>query len=174
MLLLIYITAIYYAQRFAHQKEESNRKLEAYKKNYKLYAALVSEIRASQHEYSNRLQTLQALPEICGDYESLTETLRRYVAQYSKVSNRYLIKLMNLPLLTATLYRMEQEAEQKGFAMECQVEDFFLEETESEYEFAKECKESLRRAMSEGNAGDRLVLQLDRQEGRPHSNCVVQ
>lgn len=93
---------LYYEQRLIAQNQE----LVSYQKNLPIYQSLIDEIRASQHEFSNRIQHLQCLPYTCTDYNSLCEALKENTKNYKEIRNAYPLLQLNMPLLAAALYNL--------------------------------------------------------------------
>ena len=67
LLVSINVCLIYYENTLKYKDQI----LEYYKKNSEIYKSLVDEIRSRQHEYSNRIQTLNTLTVTCKTYEEL-------------------------------------------------------------------------------------------------------
>jgi len=94
----INVCVLYYDKTLQNAQKE----LESYQKNIPIYETLISELRANQHEYSNKLQSLQNLPFSCKDYDSLCNALNQYTACSRVVSQAYPLLQLNIPLLAAT------------------------------------------------------------------------
>ena len=105
-----------------------------YKKNQTIYANLIEDIRANQHEYSNRLQHLEHLPLVCKDYDSLRAALGNYTKQYKKTIQAYPLLRINMPLLAASLYSLYTQAETKGITIQFDVVSEILHSSVPEYE----------------------------------------
>lgn len=123
------ICIIYYDQKMFYQQRE----LLSYMQKLPIYETLVDDIRTSQHEYSNHLQTLRALPLSCPDYNSLCHALEQYTLQYSSHLNNYPLIQINMPLLAAALYSLFSSAEQKGISILFNIYSTVLKSTLPEY-----------------------------------------
>ena len=73
-----------------------NAKLKYYKKYLPVYENLINDIRASQHEFTNRIQSLQLLCDSHNTDDEFSNLIKNYTATYTKPLHAY-------PLLTLTL-----------------------------------------------------------------------
>ena len=124
------VCVLYYDQQMNIQQQQ----LIFYKKNQTIYANLIEDIRANQHEYSNRLQHLEHLPLVCKDYDSLRAALGNYTKQYKKTIQAYPLLRINMPLLAASLYSLYTQAETKGITIQFDVVSEILHSSVPEYE----------------------------------------
>ncbi len=99
---------------YENQLREKQKALITYEKNKPILETLIDDIRSSQHEYVNRLQSIAALVNVCHDYDSLRESLIKYTKKYNTVHKCYPLLSLNMPLVTSTLYNLTAMAEKKG------------------------------------------------------------
>lgn len=111
------ICILYYEERYLNIKKT----LEAYEKNLPIYDSLIQEIRSNQHEYANRLQSLQNLSQTCTDYESLASALEQYTSRYTKPLYIYPLLQINMPLFAAALYHQYTVAVSKNITIQFDV-----------------------------------------------------
>lgn len=113
LMLSVNICIFYYE----HQLKEKQRALLVYEKNKPLLETLISDIRSSQHEYTNRLQSIATLVNVCHDYDSLRESLLKYTKKYNTVHKCYPLLGLNMPLVASTLHNLTTMAEKKDITM---------------------------------------------------------
>ena len=106
LLVSINVCLIYYENTLKYK----DQMLEYYKKNSDIYKSLVDEIRSRQHEYSNRIQTLNTLTVTCKTYEELTSSIRKYTHDYASPLYAYPLLQIDKPLLAASLYSLSGNA----------------------------------------------------------------
>lgn len=108
---------LFYDARLNLQQHE----LISYKKNLPIYEALINEIRANQHEYSNHIQALQNLPCFFTNYKDLSNALRKNTTEYIKPLLAYPLLQINMPLLAAALYHQFKIAENQQIYIQFDV-----------------------------------------------------
>lgn len=102
LLLFFDMTFVHYEQRIKFKEKE----LSTYQKNFEIYKSLLYDIRSSQHEYYNRIQSLMHLADTCNTYEELSGAIRKYTKNYSTPNNIYPLLKINMPLFAASLYNL--------------------------------------------------------------------
>lgn len=117
LILSINICLFYYDAKVSNQKQA----LLSYEKNLPIYEALIHEIRSNQHEYANRIQTLQNLTYSCKDFDELKSALNNYTTQYVKPLHAYPLLKVNMPLLAAALYNLSTQAERNHIILQFDV-----------------------------------------------------
>lgn len=113
LMLSVNICIFYYE----NQLKEKQKALLVYEKNKPLLETLIGDIRSSQHEYTNRLQSIAALVNVCQDYDSLRESLLKYTKKYNTVHKCYPLLALNMPLVASTLYNLTTMAEKKDITI---------------------------------------------------------
>lgn len=113
LLLSVNICIFYYEK----QLKEKQKALLVYEKNKPLMETLISDVRSSQHEYANRLQSIATLVNVCKDYDSLRESLLKYTKKYNTVHKCYPLLSLNMPLVASTLYNLTTMAEKQGITV---------------------------------------------------------
>ena len=113
LLLSVNICVFYYE----NQLREKQKALLTYEKNKPLLETLIDDIRSNQHEYTNRLQTIATLVNVCKDYESLRESLLKYTKEYIATQKSYPLLTLNMPLVASTLYNLVSMAEKRGLSV---------------------------------------------------------
>ena len=131
----------------------------------KIYETLISELRANQHEYSNKLQSLQNLPFSCKDYDSLCSALNQYTANAHVVSQAYPLLQLNMPLLAATLYSLTERAAKDNITVHFNVQSTNLKSNAPEYVLSDLTAILLQNAIEAGNDGDYIYAGISSTDG---------
>ena len=155
---------LYYEQKMKYQEQE----LLSYQTNLPIYDTLIHDIRASQHEYANHIQTLQTLPASCPDYDSLCDALKKYSGHYAIPQRAYPLLQINMPLLAASLYNLYTVAERKEISMLFDISTPQLESTVSEHILTDFACVLTNNAIEASKAGDTLYIRLYSENGRTH------
>lgn len=153
---------LYYDQKLYARNQE----LFSYQKNLPIYQSLIEDIRASQHEYSNRLQSLRFLSETCKTYEELKAALCKYTEDYSHPLHAYPLLLIDKPLLAASLYNLTLRAEDKPVTIQFDVVANRLESHAPESVLADLTCILLQNAIEACNPGDSIYVHLSSDDGR--------
>lgn len=110
MFLILCNLLLLYYERVILAKEHE---LQSYLKNQPIYEELIKDIRSSQHEFSNRIQTLQLLCDSTDNLDDIREKLHDYTNTYGKPLRSYPLLSINMPLFAAALYSLSIKAEAK-------------------------------------------------------------
>lgn len=153
---------LYYDQKL----NARNQELVSYQKNLPIYKSLIDDIRASQHEYSNRLQSLRFLTETCKTYEELREALNKYTEDYSHPLHAYPLLLIDKPLLAASLYNLALRAEEVPVTIQFDVVAHRLQSHASESVVADLTCILLQNAIEACKPGDSIYVHLSSDNGR--------
>ena len=156
ILVVFNLCILYYEQKMHYQKAE----IDAYKKNLPIYQSLIDEIRSNQHEYSNRLQSLQCLPQTCSTYEQLTEALHTYADTYSKPANAYPLLQLNMPLFAASLYNLTTKAEANGIIINYNIATTTIKTSIPENHLSDFASILLQNAIDESKAGEHIYVSI--------------
>lgn len=159
-LISINIAILYYDKLTAqHQKE-----LTSYENSLLLYKDLITEIRANQHEYSNRLQTLQNLPLLYHDHDSICNALAAQAEHYQKPMHIYPLLHLNLPLLVATLYHQFCVAEKQDITIHFDVTTPYINTTVPQQDLADYLCILLQNAIEASQPGDHVYVNITHAE----------
>lgn len=153
---------LYYDQKL----NARNQELVSYQKNLPIYKSLIDDIRASQHEYSNRLQSLRFLTETCKTYEELREALNKYTEDYSHPLHAYPLLLIDKPLLAASLYNLALRAEEVPVTIQFDVVAHRLQSQAPESVVADLTCILLQNAIEACKPGDSIYVHLSSDNGR--------
>lgn len=164
LLITVNIAVSYYERRMQTQ----NRILESYQKNLPIYESLIREIRASQHEYSNRLQNLQSLTITCHDYDSLCQALNRHAKNYASPIHAYPLLQINMPLLSASLYNLASQADNADINIQFDIVNQYLESHAPEHELTDYACILLQNAIEACQSGDYIYVHLSSDNGMVH------
>lgn len=151
---------LYYDQKL-YAREQS---LIAYQKNLPIYEALIGEIRSSQHEYSNRLQSLQFLAESCKTYDELADALHKYTEAYSKPLHSYPLLQIDMPLLSASLYNLSSRAEKNEITVRYDVVSENIHSHAPEEQLSDFCCILLQNAIEACSSGDSIYIHISSSE----------
>lgn len=163
MLFLIGMNAcILYYDSIIRLKEQE---LTLYKKNLPIYETLIEEIRANQHEYSNRIQNIQNLAQICPDYESLRRELNKSTTEYAKPLHAYPLLRINMPLLASALYRQYTIAEKQNITITFDIINANLQTSVSEQLFSDLACILTQNAIEACHAGDNIYIHMMSEQG---------
>ena len=150
------------------QLDKKEQLLLSYKKNQPIYADLIHDIRASQHEYSNRIQHLENLPLICKDYDSLCKALSNYTNQYKNTICAYPLLRINMPLLAASLYSLYTQAENKDIHLQFDIVSEFIQSAVPEYELSDYLCILTQNAIEACSPGDTVYIHMLSENGHLH------
>lgn len=151
---------------YDHQLFQKQQEVISYQKNLPIYQALVDSIRANQHEFSNRIQYIQKLPYFCKDYDSLCQSLMKTSSSYCKPLQHYALLQMDMPLLSATLYALSSQAEQKGIHIVFNIGAFHLVSHAPEYQLTDFISILTHNAIEASKEGDKLYVQVNTHQNR--------
>lgn len=163
MLFLVAVNAcILYYDSIIRLKE---KELSLYKKNLPIYETLIAEIRANQHEYSNRIQNIQNLTQICPDYDSLCRELNKSSTEYAKPLHAYPLLRINMPLLASALYRQYTIAEKEDITITFDITNANLQTSVSEQLFSDLACILTQNAIEACHAGDNIYIYMTSEQG---------
>lgn len=152
---------LYYDQKILTQQQE----LLTYQKNLPIYESLIHEIRNNQHEYSNRIQSLQNLAETCNDYESLKSAIKKYTYHYAQPLHAYPLLQINMPLLAASLYNLSCRAESNGIEIQFDVISEQLQSHATEIQLSDFASTLLQNAIEACETGDNIYVHISSNNG---------
>ncbi|MBU5429847.1 hypothetical protein KQI22_07190 [Kineothrix sp. MSJ-39] len=155
---------LYYDQRNRLQQQAIN----SYHKNMPIYDSLIQEIRANQHEYVNRLQSLANLPVMYKDYDSLSKALQSYAQGFANPMANYPLLQINMPLLAASLYNLAGHAQEKGITMQFDIVSTTLESHVPEHELTDYITILTQNAIEACKQGDTIYALLNSKDGYVH------
>ena len=168
LLLLSNMIALYYNQKIRLERQ----KVLAYQTNLPLYQSLIDEIRASQHEFANRLQTFQQLPNVCKDYASICKALQTNTQFYAPAKNYPLLQL-NMPLLAAALYHLHCQAQERNISIIFDIATKNISSQAPEYQLSDFVHILAQNALEECQSGDTIYIHITTSENA-HFHFVIQ
>lgn len=155
---------LYYDQKLSIERQQ----LASYQQNLPIYKALIDEIRASQHEFSNRIQNLEQLPYICNDYDSLCEALKKNARSYKNPMRAYPLLQLNMPLLSATLYNLYTQANDRKITILFDISSPHIESHAPEY-ILSDCISILtNNAIEASQTNDKIYIRISSEKGQLH------
>lgn len=162
ILIIISLNAciLYYDQRLTLTKRE----LDSYEHNLPIYKSLIDDIRTSQHEYQNRIQSLRHLSSSCNNYESLRASLLQYTSDYSGTSQSYALLHIDRPLLAATFYSMSLQAESLNISVNYNIRSHNLLSTIPEYEYVDYARILMQNAIESCTQNGSIYIELSTED----------
>lgn len=158
LLLMLSNTCILYYDREVSRR---NQELIEYQKSLPIYESLIKEIRTNQHEFSNRLQNLERLPDTCKTYEEISSALKKYTKSYKKPMRAYPLLTVNMPLLAAALYNQSIRAEESGILVHFDVVNQKLNSRVSENQLTDFANILLQNAIEACSDGDNIYVHIE-------------
>lgn len=162
LLLAANFCILFYEQRISQQEQI----LQSFEQNQQIYASLINDIRANQHEYSNRLQHLENLPVMCKDYDTLCKALSSYTQSYKKPIHAYPLLRINMPLLAASLYNLYCQSSSMQITIQFDVITEKLQSSIPEYELADYFCILTQNAIEACTAGDIIYIHISSVDGK--------
>ena len=151
------VCILYYDQRLKTERQQ----IDVYRKNLPVYQTLISDIRASQHEFSNRLQTLENLPFVCKDYNSLHNALLKNTADYKLPLRAYPLLQLNTPLLAATLYSLYKKSLNNDLIVLFDIATTQITSNTPEYILSDLVGILMQNAIDASNSGETIYVQIN-------------
>lgn len=137
-----------------------NQNIAFYKKHLPIYENLVNDIRANQHEFSNRMQALQILCESASLDVPFANKLREYANTYSKPFHAYPLLAVNKPLFAASLYSLYLKGESSGISIVFNVSSNELKCSVSEVILTDLSSILLQNAIEASKLGDNIYVSI--------------
>lgn len=162
LLILSNIVVLFYDRKISQKESE----LDHYKKNLPIYESLIHEIRSNQHEYSNRLQSMESLTVTCSTYEELVSALKDYTREYDKPLFALPLLKINMPLLAASLYNQAARAQSRGIHVQFDVTSTELESTVTETNLTDYATIILQNAVEACKAEDSIYVLISSENGK--------
>lgn len=155
---------LYYDQKLSIERQQ----LASYQQNLPIYKALIDEIRASQHEFSNRIQNLEQLPYTCNDYATLCEALKKNTCSYKKPMHAYPLLQLNMPLLSATLYNLYNRANEHKITILFDISSPHIESNAPEYILSDFVSILTNNAIEACQANNKIYVRIYSEKGQLH------
>ncbi len=156
ILFIFNLYVIYYERnlQLEHQKTLS------YQENLPIYKALIDEIRSNQHEFNNRILSLEQLPLTCKDYESLCHALSKNAREYKLPARSYALLQLNMPLLSATLYNLYTKAYDQHISMIFDIASTDIQSHAPEYILSDFVSILTENALEACSPGDNIYIRI--------------
>lgn len=138
---------------------EKQNQLISYQKNYPIYNSLLTDIRASQHEYVNRMHTINMLTHSCKTLDELTTALNKMV-NVTKAMPAYPLLQINMPILAASLYHQYIVALEDNIHIQFDVQDANLVSQIDEVLLSDLASVLLQNAVEESIGGDIIYVRI--------------
>ncbi len=102
--------------------------------NSLLMQDMITEIRRTQHQYDNRLNSIIALANVCDDFETLRKELQSYSTKLATETNNHDILKLNYKLVAALIFSKTNEAKAVDKTIKTHIYNYNLTTQVSEYE----------------------------------------
>ena len=158
MILIVSNIILLYYEKVISKK---NQNIAFYKKYLPIYENLINDIRANQHEFSNRMQSLQILCDSASLDVSIANKLREYTNTYSKPFHAYPLLAVNKPLFAASLYSLYIKGESLGITITFNVASTELECSFSEVVLTDLSSILLQNAIEASKSGDNIYVAIN-------------
>lgn len=145
---------------YEHKAKIQNQIIESYSNSLPIYKSLLDEIRASQHEYDNRISTISSLLNSSADREEAIKLVNNYLNDYSNHSDIYPLVISNMPLLAASLYNQYAIAHSNGVAIEFSMPNQKLVCTLPEYQLTDFVCILVQNAVEASKPGDYVYVKI--------------
>lgn len=164
VIICINIFLLYYDQRLQLREQE----VDHYKKELPVFESLISDIRATQHEYSNHIQRLQFLSSTCHTYKELSNALNEYTHNDVKVMRAYPLLNINMHILAASLYSLYLRAYSQNIIVRFNVTSEKLTSDIPEMKLCDYTTILLQNAIEACNPGDSVYVYMCMEDGKLH------
>ena len=138
-----------------------NQNIAFYQKYLPIYKNFINDIRANQHEFSNRMQSLQILCDSANLNVSLANKLREYTNTYTKPFHAYPLLAVDKPLFAASLYSLYLKGEALGINISFNVSSTHLNCSVSEVILSDLSSILLQNAIEASKAGDNIYVAIN-------------
>lgn len=156
----IFVVALNIACIFYENKiVEKQNQLASYQTNYPIYNSLLTDIRASQHEYANRMHTISTLIHSCKTFDEITDALNKMVCVPKSMPSYPLLQI-NMPILAASLYHQYMTALEDGIHIQFDVQDANLVSQIDEVLLSDLASILLQNAVEESVDGDIIYVRI--------------
>lgn len=143
-----------------------NMNIEYYERFLPIYESLINDIRASQHEFTNRIQALQILCDSQNTNTEFSALLHEYTSNYSKPLHAYPLLMLKSPLFVASLYSLYLDAESKGITVTFDVSCDKLNSPASEIVLTDLASILIQNAIEASKPGNNIYVAINSDDNR--------
>ncbi len=115
--LSLFLAVICLLSFYEEKEKTAQNKMMKYSDCRDLYDSLIMDMQISQHEFSNRLESISILPQLYSSYDELSSNLEKYSDFYIKKVQNYQILQIKNALLAATFYSFAVKSKEKNVNM---------------------------------------------------------
>lgn len=129
---------------------------------------LIDYVRERQHDFDNRIQTINAMTITNSDYESLCSAIRSYTGYI--IRDRFALNLlkMNLRTFAGFLFSKEQEAVSQNKYIEFQINAYYIQAAIPEYDLIESAGILIDNALEAISESETIYITIDSQNNRCH------
>lgn len=158
LLMLISVGTLFYYEKVITTK---NSDITYYQKNMPIYEDLIHGIRTNQHEFANRMQSLNVLLTESEDLNTIRENLLKYTSEYALPIHSYAFLKLNMPLLAASLYSQSNKALSQGKQLNFTIHTYELHTCVSEVLLSDLSNILIQNALEESKTGAQIYVTID-------------
>ena len=126
-----------------------------------IFLILIHGIRTNQHEFANRMQSLNVLLTESEDLNTIRENLLKYTAEYALPIHSYAFLKLNMPLLAASLYSQSNKALSQGKQLNFTIHTYELHTCVSEVLLSDLSNILIQNALEESKTGAQIYVTID-------------
>lgn len=143
-----------------------NAKLKYYKKYLPVYENLINDIRASQHEFTNRIQSLQLLCDSHNTDDEFSNLIKNYTATYTKPLHAYPLLTLKNPLFVASMYSLYLDAQAREISINYDVTCGKLESSASEITITDLSAILVQNAIEASVSGNNIYISINSSDNK--------
>lgn len=170
VIMLISAMVLFYYEKVIMTK---NSDIDYYQKNMPIYEDLIHGIRTNQHEFANRMQSLNALLSESEDLNAMRDNLVRYTSEYAAPIHSYSFLKLNMPLLAASLYNQSNLALAQEKALNVTIHTYDLYTKISEVLLSDLSNILIQNALEESKTGSVIYVSIDSDKERQQTSIEV-
>lgn len=142
------------------RNEYEEKMLATYEKYLPIIDDLMKELRSKQHDFDNHLQAINMISVTSTDYESIVESMKRYIKDLNVDSElRSLIKLDN-KILAGFLYNKTRKAKECGISFRIDIKDYEFKTKIKDYELIEIIGNLIDNAFDTSVKNNRVILEI--------------
>ncbi|WFA09984.1 GHKL domain-containing protein [Tissierella sp. Yu-01] len=142
------------------RNEYEEKMLATYKKYLPIIDDLMKELRSRQHDFDNHIQAINMISVTSTDYESIVESMKRYIKDLDVDSEfRKLIKLDN-KILAGFLYNKTRKAKECGISFQIDIKDYEFKTNVKDYELIEVLGNLIDNAFDTGVKNNCVILEI--------------
>lgn len=155
-LFLTFALVIFFAMR-SQKKEQAIHYYETY---LPILDDMILNIRKTQHNHNNAIQSIASLPQSATDYYSLASALEQYSSYMAKNTLPTQFLHFENKLLAALLYNKYCLASEQNIHLDIAIHNHFYKSTLTEFQIVDLCGILLDNALEASHVGDTIYIEI--------------